>query len=100
MEGTENMTPQERELLTYLEDLQQNNPAEYELLVKDLNEKRAAEGKGPHAVHVLTCAATASGPGLDFGPRSSRTRPKCTCSSCSHEAGCSSSRASAAYESS
>ena len=48
-EGTENMTPQERELLTYLEDLQQNNPAEYELLVKDLNEKAAANGKGPGA---------------------------------------------------
>ena len=41
------MTPQEQELLTYLEDLQQNNPAEYEMLVKELNEKRAAEGKGP-----------------------------------------------------
>ena len=39
----------ERELLAYLEDLQQNNPAEYELLVKDLQEKAAAEGKGPAA---------------------------------------------------
>ena len=43
------MTPQEQELLQYLEDLQANNPAEYELLVKDLNEKAAAEGKGPAA---------------------------------------------------
>ena len=43
------MTERERELLAYLEDLQQNNPAEYELLVKDLQEKAAAEGKGPAA---------------------------------------------------
>ena len=41
------MTPQEAEVLKYLEDLQANNPAEYELLCKELNEKQAAEGKGP-----------------------------------------------------
>ena len=28
------LTPQEQEMLAYLEDLQQNNPAEYEMLVQ------------------------------------------------------------------
>ncbi len=37
-------TPQEAEVLQYLEDLQANNPAEYELLVAQLQEKN---GGGP-----------------------------------------------------
>ena len=40
------MSPQEAELLKYLEDLQQNNPAEYEMLVKDLQEKEAEKRGG------------------------------------------------------
>ena len=39
------MSPQEAELLKYLEDLQQNNPAEYEMLVKDLQEKEAEKAR-------------------------------------------------------
>ena len=44
--GTADMTAQEQELLQYLEDLQANNPAEYEMLVKELQEKEAAKGGG------------------------------------------------------
>ena len=39
------MTAQEREMLEYLENLQATNPAEYELLVKEMQQK-AAEKKG------------------------------------------------------
>ena len=46
--GTADMTAQEQELLQYLEDLQANNPAEYEMLVKDLQEKEMAR-TGRHA---------------------------------------------------
>jgi hypothetical protein len=46
MEDTENLSTQEREILTYLEDLQQNNPAEYELLVQQMQEQRAAKEGG------------------------------------------------------
>ena len=45
--GDASMTPQEAQLLQYLEDLQQNNPAEYELLVNQLQEgNKDAGGAG------------------------------------------------------
>ena len=34
------LDPREQELLKYLEDLQANNPAEYDLLVQELQEKK------------------------------------------------------------
>ena len=41
------MTAQEREMLEYLENLQATNPAEYELLVKEMQQKAAdKKGKG------------------------------------------------------
>jgi hypothetical protein len=40
------LDPREQEMLTYLEDLQANNPAEYEMLVQQLQEQAAAKGGG------------------------------------------------------
>jgi len=45
MPAEQQMTAQEREMLEYLENLQATNPAEYELLVKEMQQK-AAEKKG------------------------------------------------------
>ena len=56
-----NLSPQEQELLKYLEDLQANNPAEYELLVKDLQEKQAAKGGGGGAAGKGSGAAQQQG---------------------------------------
>ena len=45
MSSTEKpLDPREQELLAYLEDLQANNPAEYELLVKQMQEQAIAQG--------------------------------------------------------
>lgn len=41
---TSKLSVQEREMLAYLEDLQQNNPAEYELLVQQMQAQRQAQG--------------------------------------------------------
>jgi len=42
---TSNLSMQEQEMLAYLEDLQQSNPAEYDLLVQQMQEQRQASGK-------------------------------------------------------
>ncbi|KAL1527757.1 hypothetical protein AB1Y20_009142 [Prymnesium parvum] len=46
VEDTSNLSVQEQEMLAYLEDLQQNNPAEYELLVQQMQAQRQAAGGG------------------------------------------------------
>jgi len=47
------MTPQEAELLKYLEDLQANNPAEYDMLVSQLQANGGANGAPAGGVKVV-----------------------------------------------
>ena len=55
--GTENLSAQERELLTYLEDLQQNNPSEYELLVNQMQQVSRAALSDRRSSFASTAAA-------------------------------------------
>eukprot|EP00966_Prymnesium_polylepis_P329777 7385454-Prymnesium_polylepis.1 len=45
-EDTSNLSLQEQEMLAYLEDLQQNNPAEYDLLVQQMREQKPGGAAG------------------------------------------------------
>ena len=57
--GEADLDPREREMLAYLEDLQANNPAEYDMLVQQLQEQQqqqaGAGGKGRGGASACDC---------------------------------------------